>query len=73
VKDCGNSIRFGTGLNGLTTILSLGFAVTAAQAQLSVPMWTNSYVGPNGYNWATAMAVDDTGNVFVTGKSPWPE
>jgi hypothetical protein len=44
---------------------------TIAQAQFGgVPLWTNYYNGPaNGDDLAKAMAVDGSGNVFVTGFS----
>ena len=45
---------------------------TTAQAQLGgVPLWTNRYNGPgNSGDQANAIAVDRSGNVFVTGASP---
>src|SRR5207249_4336255 len=34
-----------------------------------VPLWTNYYEGPNGTGVATAIALDGSGNVFVTGRT----
>jgi hypothetical protein len=43
---------------------------TVAYSGAGVPLWTNCYNGPgNGYDWATAIAVDSSGGVFVTGTS----
>ena len=43
---------------------------TIAYSGAGVPLWTNRYNGlGNGGNYANAVAVDASGNVFVTGKS----
>jgi hypothetical protein len=43
---------------------------TIAYSNSGVPLWTNRYNGAaNGFDGALAMAVDGTGNVFVTGLS----
>jgi hypothetical protein len=44
--------------------------LTVAYSGSGVPLWTNRYNGPgNGYDNAYAVAVDSSGNVFVTGQS----
>src|SRR5262245_29610425 len=44
--------------------------VTIAYSGAGVPLWTNRYNGPaNSDDGATAVAVDGSGNVFVTGFS----
>jgi hypothetical protein len=46
-----------------------GYA-TVAYSSAGVPLWTNRYNGPaNGDGYATALGVDGSGNVFVTGAS----
>ncbi len=51
----------GSGVSGYAT-----FAYSGA----GVPLWTNRYTAPgNSVDFATAVAVDGSGNVFVTGKS----
>jgi hypothetical protein len=56
----------------LTTLALAILGGTTAQAQSGgAPVWTNLYDGPgNYYDVAYAMAVDGSGNVFVTGFSP---
>ncbi len=44
--------------------------VTIKYSGAGLPLWTNRYHGPgNGYDWASSLAVDGNGNVFVTGQS----
>ena len=43
---------------------------TIAYSSAGVPLWTNRYTGPgNAGNYASAVALDSDGNVFVTGSS----
>jgi len=44
--------------------------LTLAYSSDGVPLWTNRFNGPgNGYDQAFAMAVDGSGNIYVTGYS----
>jgi hypothetical protein len=52
------------------TTSSLLLCPASAHAQGGVPLWTNRYDGPaNDADPANAIAVDRSGNVFVTGSS----
>ena len=43
---------------------------TVAYSNTGVPLWTNRYNGPaNVFDFAIGIAVDRSGNVFVTGNS----
>jgi len=54
----------------LTIAYVLLLCPASAHAQGGVPLWTNRYDGPvHGSDSATAIAVDRSGNVFVTGDS----
>jgi hypothetical protein len=49
-------------------LVCLNLMASRAQAQGGVPLWTNRYHGPtNSYSEGKAVAVDGSGNVFVTG------
>jgi hypothetical protein len=48
--------------------LNVDFA-TIAYSGTGVPLWTNRYAGSDGFDRPYAIAVDKSGNVFVTGGS----
>jgi uncharacterized delta-60 repeat protein len=57
----GNSLGTGTGKD----------LATLKYSSAGLPLWTNRYAGPtNSDDYANAVAVDATGNVFVAGSTP---
>ncbi len=58
-------------VTGSSTDIQGNFAYTTiAYSSAGAPLWTNHYSGrPNGHDDANALAVDEQGNVFVTGYS----
>ncbi len=56
----GDSMGSGTSLDYITT----------AYSSAGVPLWTNRYNGPgNGWDSPAALAIDASGNVYITGVS----
>ncbi len=54
-----------------TTGSGMDFA-TIKYTSAGAPVWTNFYTGPgNGWDTPLAMALDASGNAFVTGQSPY--
>jgi hypothetical protein len=70
VVDANGSV-FVTGSSASTTGYPYNYDyATIKYSGAGVPLWTNCYNGPgNSDDWATALAVDLNGNVFVTGYS----
>ena len=67
VDNSGNVFVTGSSYGGTNTDFDYA---TIKYSNAGVPLWTNRYDGPgNDYDWATAMAVDGSGNVLVTGRS----
>jgi len=68
VDESGNVFVTGFSNNGQS--ISTSDFVTVAYSNSGVPLWTNRYNGPaNGIDLGYAIAVDNNGNVFVTGES----
>jgi hypothetical protein len=69
VDPSGNVFVTGESRRGGDTGASADY-VTVAYSGAGIPLWTNRYNGPgNNYDGANAIAVDQEGNVFVTGGS----
>jgi len=67
----GNGNAFVTGVSASTNgpLYRYQYA-TIKYSSEGAPLWTNRYGGPANYDdWARAIAVDSSGNVFVTGNS----
>jgi hypothetical protein len=66
VDSSGNVIVAGYSANGITG----EDWIIIKYSSDGVPLWTNRYNGPsNDDDFANAVAVDGSGNVFVTGDS----
>ncbi len=69
VDSNGNVFVTGFSNTDLHEIYGLPSYATIKYSNLGVPLWTNLYSGPGYYNEPRAIAVDSSGNVFVTGFS----
>ena len=78
-SDTATAVTVDASGNAIVTGFSTGSGsnvdyATIKYSSAGVPLWTNRYNGSeNGDDHAYALALDDTGNVFVTGRSlhPW--
>src|SRR6266581_4197120 len=69
VDTSGNVFVTGWSWSGTGGVIDSDYA-TVAYSNAGVPLWTNRYNGPgNSDDRAYAIAVDGSGNVFVTGRS----
>ena len=55
------------GKNGSVAVAQVNQFVTISYSASGLPLWTNRY--PGSGNFAQAVAIDGSGNVFVTGES----
>jgi outer membrane protein assembly factor BamB len=75
----GNDVPSAVAVDAVGNIFITGYSVGSGGAQdyltlaftgTGVPLWTNRYSSPGyAFDQATALAVDDLGNVFVTGSA----
>ena len=56
-------------VTGFSSIPDYSGYVTIKYNARGQEVWTATYAGPNSINFATAIAVDNSGNVYVTGES----
>src|SRR5882724_2376053 len=72
--DVANAVAVDGSNNVIVTGYSYGIGTfvdyaTIKYSAAGVPLWTNRYNGPTNYDYATALAVDASNNVIVTGYS----
>src|SRR5262245_749185 len=67
VDSNGNVLITGRSWSGNDFEAGYGYA-TIKYSSLGVPLWTNRYDEAGGFSSPTGLAVDGTGNVFVTGN-----
>ncbi len=73
-----DDIAYAVAVDGSNNVIVTGYSclnstnsdyLTLKYSSTGVPLWTNLYNGPGGYDEAWALAVDHSGNVIVTGIS----